>query len=174
MVNHTATAALSLVLVMLALSFWRQFNVLGPRGQILDRIGLLPQWKFFAQKVIASSDGMFDDFHLLIRLTDGNGETGHWEEIFWNDERTWLEMFWSPDLRPRGEIRLRMWQVSSNSINAHELHYQTSLSYLTLLRHCLDCVALTPDQTIQFSIVATTGRDNRRLAVKFVSAWHIA
>jgi hypothetical protein len=173
MADFTACAAFFLVITMLALSIWRQFEVLESRGQVLDSIAILPQWKFFAQNAIASSDEMFDDFHLLIRLVDSCGNAGPWQEIFWTDEREWHEMFWSPDLRPNGEIIRRMWQVSSNRFNARELQFQTSLAYLTLLRHCLDCAKLAPDQAIQFSIVATAGRGDRPLAVRFVSAWHI-
>lgn len=173
MADFTAYAVLSLVIAMLTLSVWRQFNKLGPRGQILDGIGILPQWKFFAQSVMANNDDIFDDFHLLVRLADHRGKTWQWEEIFWNAERTWLEMFWNPDLRPRGEIQLRLWQVSSNRFNTHDPRYQTSLAYLTLLRHCLDCVELTPHQAMQFAIAATTGREERPVTVRFVSSWHI-
>ncbi len=162
-----------LVSLFLLAGIGRQFTFLGPRGQILDRVGLLPQWKFFALSAFSDGKASFDDHHLLVRQMSKDGSREAWQEIFWNDDRHWVEMFWNPDLRSKGEIQkcLVMLQTErpphSNSVDP------TSLNYLTALRYCLDKLALEPGNAVQFAVVTTRGRQQRSVAIRFVSAWHI-
>ena len=165
---------LLLIIVLLFLSVWRQFNLLGRRGQILDSLSIIPQWKFFARSTIETREGIFDDFHLLARLADANGKARPWQSLFWNDERKWFHILWNPYLRAKGEIQVRMTSVVNSGEAAHSETYQTSLSYLTLLRYCLDKVSPSEGSAIQFAIVTTRGRHERPITVRFVSAWHTA
>lgn len=160
------------VIAVLCLSVWRQFNFLGPRGQIADSLGILPQWKFFALSTIKTRDDSFDDFHLLARLANDTSEAGAWQSLEWNEERKWFHILWNPYLRAEGEIQMRMMNVVNSGDAARTEAYQTSLSYLTLLRHCLDCVPVREGSAIQFAIATTRGRQAHPFAVRYLSAWH--
>ena len=162
------------VIALLFLSVWRQFNLLGRRGQILDSLGIIPQWKFFALSTIETREDSFDDFHLLARLANGNGEAEPWQSLLWNDERKWFHILWNPYLRAKGEIQLRMINIVNSGDAAHSETYQSSLAYLTVLRYCLDSVSPSDGSAVQFAIVTTRGRDERPAAVRYVSAWHTA
>ena len=163
---------LAAVIFMLLLSVWRQLSFLGPYGQIADSLGILPQWKFFALSTIETRDDSFDDFHLLARLINDTGETGTWQSLFWNDERSWFHILWNPYLRAQGEIQLRMLKIVRCDDAAQAEGYQTSLPYLTALRYCLDSLSLREGQAIQFAIVTTRGHHERPATVRYLSAWH--
>ena len=160
------------VIALLFLSVWRQFNLLGTRGKIADSLGIIPQWKFFALSTIETRDDSFDDFHLLAHSTDGNGEVRPWQSVLWNDERKWFHIVWNPYLRADSEIQMRMMHIANSGEAAYSEAYQTSLSYLTVLRFCLDNVSLSKGAAIQFAIVTTRGRHERPTTVRYVSAWH--
>ena len=53
----------------------------------------------------------------------------------------------------------------------------TALTYLTVLRHCLDRLPPDDGEAIQFAIVQTRGRSDtgaRPITLRFLSAWHSA
>lgn len=163
---------LAAVIFMLILSVWRQCTLLGRRGQIADNLGILPQWKFFALSSMKSREDSFDDFHLLVRHRCGAKEAGQWQSIFWNDKRKWFHIVWNPTLRVQAEIQKSMMTIIDNGTDASTQAFLSSLSYLTLLRFCLDRVAVNESPAIQFAIVTSRGRDLRGVSVKYLSAWH--
>lgn len=163
---------LAAVIFMLLLSAWRQFALLGPYGQIADSLGILPQWKFFALSTIETRDDSFDDFHLLARSANDTGEVGPWQSVLWNDERKYIYILWNPYLRTQGEIKLQMLKIVRCGDAAQDDVYQTSLSYLTVLRYCLDSLTMREAEAIQFTIVTTRGRHQRQATVRYLSAWH--
>ena len=172
MVEIAAWAALLLVIVMLLLSVWRQCTLLGPRGQIADSLGILPQWKFFALSSIETRDDSFDDYHLLARIVARNGEVQTWHSLLWNAERKWFHILWNPYLRSHCEIQIQMMKIARCGDAAQAEAYQTSLPYLIVLRYSLDSLSLREDQAIQFAIVSTRGNAARPVSTKFLSAWH--
>ena len=103
-----AWIVLTVVIAVLCLSVWRQFNFLGPRGKIADSLGIIPQWKFFALSSIESRDDSFDDLHLLARLANDTSDVGAWQSLLLNDERKWFHILWNPYLRAQSEIQMRM------------------------------------------------------------------
>ena len=169
-----ARAVLFLVVAMLILSAWRQFNLLGPRGQIADSLGILPQWKFFALSSIETREDHFDDYHLLVRVADAKCEVGSWRAIFWSEERIWFHILWNPQLNAQAGIQIRMMNIVNSGDAATTENYQTSLAYLTLLRYCFDHALLNHGHAIQFAIVTSRGCDARPVSVRYLSAWHTA
>lgn len=167
-----AGTALLVVAVLLVLGVWRQLVLLGPRGQLFDSLGIVPQWKFFALSAVAAGDDIWDDHHLLIRRIDPGGVVSPWEDIFWNPERTWIEALWNPQRRQRAEIQHQLALAAVSSVAGTDQRFQSSLTYLTVLRFCIDRVRPTSEQALQFAVVASRGRGARLLAVRFVSAWH--
>ena len=165
---------LSVVIFMLFLSIWRQLTLLGPYGQRADSFGILPQWKFFALSTIKTRDDSFDDFHLLARFASDGGEAELWQSLLSNDDRKYFHIFWNPDQRAQGEIKQQMLKIVLCGDAAKAEGYQMSLSYLTVLRYCLDSLSLREDQAIQFAIVTTRGSHLRWATVQYLSAWHNA
>lgn len=172
MAEIVAWLMLLAVIALLFLSVWRQFNLLGRRGQILDSLGVIPQWKFFALSTIETREDSFDDFHLLTRSADCNGAALPWQSLLWNDERKWVHCLWNPHLRANSEIQMRMINIVNNGETAQSDTYKTSLSYLTVLRFCLDNVSLGKGAAIQFAIVTTRGRNDRPMTLRYASGWH--
>ncbi len=155
-----AELALALVAALLALGLVRQFAVSGPRWLLLDRLALVPQWKFFGQVGIGQDEGWCDDLHLLAR----RGE-GEWQELVWCAERRWIEALWNPHARSRDALAARLALLATASDVP-----PTALAYLTVLKHCLG--ALPGEAPLQFAIAATRGRGDRPLALKFLSGRH--
>lgn len=157
-----AELTLALVAALLALSVARQFAVSGPRWLLLDRLALVPQWKFFGQVAIGQDKAWCDDLHLLAR----RGE-GAWQALVWCPERRWGEALWNPHARSRDALALRLALLATASDVP-----PTALAYLTVLKHCLD--TLPGEAPLQFAIAATRGRGERGLALRFLSHRHTA
>ena len=172
MAETIASSILLLVVLQLLLSIWRQFNFLGPRGQIADSFGILPQWKFFALSNINTRVDNFDDCHLLTRLAVAGSGAGPWQTILCDDERKWFHIAWNPYLRAAREIKIQMMNIVSSGDAAQPGAYQMSLSYLTVVRLCIDHADLHEDQALQFAIVTSRGRADRPVVVRYLSAWH--
>lgn len=169
-----AWAVLLVVIAMLLMAVWRQFHIIGRRGQIADSLGLLPQWKFFALARVETREDNFDDYHLLARLADDNGDAGPWQSVFWSDDRQYFHSLWNPGLHAQAGIQIPMMNVVNSGDLAIAAAYQTSLSYLTLLRHCLDRVTPRDGGALQFAIVTSRARDERPVRARYLSAWHCA
>lgn len=163
---------MALVAGLLMLGVWRQFTLLGPRGQLFDGLGLVPQWRFFAQSTLATHDDQLEDHHLLVRLSDGLGTARPWVQIFWDDERRLSEAAWNPQMRAKAGIHERILLATLCGETGSEEQFQSSLTYLTVLRYCLDHVETLGGEALQFAVATTAGREQRPLSVKFVSAWH--
>lgn len=160
------------VAMMLLAGVWRQFVLQGPRGALFDSLALLPQWKFFGQSNIDKRDETFDDLHLLIRTGKAGNGAELWREILWNDDRHWSEVIWNPHMRSKCTVLNGMDMLCLKRNGEEDVRILSSLAYLTVLRHCLDAHRLDPDLALQFVVVATRGRGQRPLAVRFLSAWH--
>lgn len=157
--NCVGELALAAVAVLLLLGVARQFRPLDARGELLDQIGLIPQWKFFGQARIGADPAVFDDLHLLVR-TDG----GEWRELLWWDDRAVIGTVWNS--RARSKFFIGQHMMALLSVDDAD---PTGLSYLTLLRFCLDNAGEEP---IQFAIASTGGRGDRSLALRLLSGWH--
>lgn len=158
---------------LLALGLTRQFAVSGPRWLLLDRIALVPQWKFFGQVTIAAGDEAFADHHLLIRIASPHGEPGAWREVLWHGERRAIEALWNPAARGRNGIFLRLAMLEASAARGSEPIPPTALTYLTLLRHCFERHPPGPGEALQFAVATTCGRSARNLELRFLSQWHI-
>lgn len=157
-----AELALALVAGLLGLGLVRQFAVSGPRWLLLDRLALVPQWKFFGQVAIGRDEAWCDDLHLLARR--GAGE---WRALVWRPERRWAEALWNPHARSRDALAAQLALLAT----AKDVP-PTALAYLTVLKHCAD--ALPGDAPLQFAVAATRGRGDRPLALRFLSGRHTA
>jgi hypothetical protein len=163
---------LGAVTLMLMLGVWRQFVQVGHRGELLDRFAALPQWRFFGQSEISSRQDKFDDHHLLVRVATVGGQPGSWREIIWSDERRWLHAVWSGQARSKGEILEHVALLCRNTESENQTAIASSMSYLVVLRYCLDERPLKPGMAIQFAVVSTRGRGNRQPETRLISRWH--
>lgn len=174
MIEVLSYLALAVVAALLAIGLAGQFTVLGRRGLLLDRLAIVPQWKFFGQNIIATDPGWSDDHHLLARSSPAVGNPGPWTELDWCDDRPLMQALWNPRARGREELAERIEHlVRVQRCNSGPLP-QESLAYLTVLRHCLDRLALPPGHALQFAVAVTRGRRDRSLALGPLSAWHRA
>ena len=167
--------ALAGVAVLLAAGLNRQFVVVGRRGELLDRLALVPQWKFFGQAHIAADETWADDLYLLARVSPDPATPGSWRNVLWWDDRPLGHALWNPALRSRSavsEALLRLIQLEADPASPAP---PTALAYLTALRHCLTALPPGEGAALQFALVTTRGRggaDGRPLALRFLSAWH--
>ncbi len=172
MIELLSLLSLAGVVVLLVLGLDRQFRILGRRGQLLDQIAILPQWKFFGQSRIGADPQCFDDLYLIARISRGEGKVGAWKDVLWWEDRLITHSFWNPLLRSRSAVGEAMLHLTITELDDEQRVPPTALSYLTVLRQCLDCLVPDDDMVMQFAIATTRGRENRPIFVRFLSAWH--
>lgn len=154
------------VVALLLTGLLRQFGQIGPRGQLLDRLALMPQWKFFGQIEIETKERLFDDIHLVAR-----SESGDWEDVLRWGERPVLSAIWNPGGLSRFAIAEQVFALADGAKQGR-IEELTSLAYLTTLRHCLDHMPVGQSEAIQFAVLTTRGRGQQVPQVVFLSAWH--
>lgn len=134
----------------------------------LDRLSLLPSWSFFAPHPA------YRDNHLLVRYVSAGGQVGRWQPAASFASRTLLDALWNPSKRPRKVLR-----DASKSVRHTMAHCRSravlhcSLAYLILLNFSIR--AGRPPQgalLVQFAIVESSGREQRRLWISFISDLH--
>jgi len=158
--------------VLLLVGLTRQFTTVGPRGQLLDALAIVPQWKFFGQARIASDPACFDDLCLLARASSDEGDPGAWENVLWWEDRRISQAFWNPGLRRKSVIGESMMLLAMSAENGTPRARPTALAYLTVLRYCLDHQILADGAALQFAIASTRGRGDRLVALRVLSEWH--
>jgi hypothetical protein len=171
-IDLVSWAVLGLVSLLLVWTLTRQFTVLGRRGQMLDALGIVPQWKFFAQRRIDGNPAAFVDLHVLVRTATGVGAPGPWQVLLHWHDRPLRHALWNPRRAGRSLIGECATQLAEATAGPASAMPPTALSYLTVLRFCLDRTALDHAAVLQFVVVATLGRGNRDPQLRFVSAWH--
>lgn len=177
MAETGATVVAVLVAVLLAAGIWRQFVPMGRIGQIFDAVGIVPQWRFYAQADIAQDMGYFDDPHLLARTAGPDGPPGDWIPAFWLEDRRLLDMAWNPRRRSSSQLIdfllvLANRERGGNAKPVDRKAVITSIPYLSVLRHCLDRIPLPEGGRIQFAVATTSGRGERSPVLRFCSEWH--
>lgn len=174
MLEPLSWLALGAVIVLLAIGLTRQFAVVGPRGVLLDRLAIIPQWKFFGQAFIAADPGWSDDLCLLARISPDPETPGAWDNVLWWEDRPFSHAVWNPALRSRDAVgEAMMLLVQSEPDDATRVR-PVALAYLTVLRGCLDRLPLADGEALQFAVAATRGRGERPVFLRFLSAWHTA
>ena len=177
MLEATAFLLPWLVALLLVLGLTRQFAISGRTGLLLDRLTIVPQWKFYGQSRIASDPSAFDDLHLLARRSASRDDPGEWQPLLWPDERRWLDALWSPHGRSRAAVAEPALLLALGEDAPGQRARPTALTYLTILRYCLDCLPASDGEAVQFAIVQTRGRSDssaRPTMLRFLSAWHSA
>jgi hypothetical protein len=172
MVDLLGKAALALVCLLLGWTLLRQFVVSSAAGMMLDHLAIAPQWKFFAQTRLDGNAEFFDDFHLLARIAPKAGEPNEWVELLYYGERPLWHGLWNPRRYSRSLIVQHAMMLSRAESELEQAAQPSALTYLTVLRFCLDRVALCPGDVIQFAVATTSGRTARDLRIHFLSAWH--
>lgn len=151
----------------------QQFRVVGPRGEQLDRLALVPQWKFFGQSRIGVDISCFDDMCVLARISPDPDGLGDWCNIVWWRNRDFGDALWNPALRERTAIGEAVARLIENEEPGGQPCEPSSLAYLTVLRACIDTVPPSRGDAIQFAVATTRGRTERTVVLRFLSAWHI-
>lgn len=160
------------MVALLAVGLARQFAVANAFWLRLDQLGIVPQWKFFAQKALDDDLSGLADFHFLARVNDGSGKLGAWQQMLWRGDRTLLSALWNPHDRSHTAIEECMHALALPASAPDHIVPPTALAYLTLLRYSLDSVSLAADQSLQFAIVLSHGRAARSPDLRFLSDWH--
>jgi hypothetical protein len=172
MVEIAARALIVVVCLLLACGLTRQFMVGSAVWVMLDHLAIVPQWKFFAQRSIDGNSEAFDDFHLLVRTAQRNEEPGEWRELLHYGERRWRHSVWNPRNYSRSLVVQHGQHLADVESREQNGIQPSGLSYLTVLRFCLDRAPLGQGAALQFAVAGTRGRGTRELEVRFVSAWH--
>lgn len=150
----------------------RQALPVGRVGYLLDALGLVPQWRFFAQSDIAGNAWRFADPHLLLRVASEDGTMSAWQPVYWQDDRRAVATLWNPHRR-RSEQLLEFLNVLCTADRDTDPAKRTgTIPYLALLRLCLEKRPLANGESLQFAVATTLGRDRRDPEPRFVSDWH--
>lgn len=129
---------------------------------------LLPAWAFFAP------NPAYHDYHLVVRELRRNGTLGPCTPIGASPDRRLSHLIWHPAKRPERVLqdamqsikRLRRWSASDQVV-------QCSLPYLLLLHYATTQYRCGPEAVaMHFIVVETSGRDEKRVWISFVSGFH--
>jgi hypothetical protein len=161
------------VAILLTAAVVQQFRQIGPRGHLLDRLALVPQWKFFGQDAVGRDPAWLDDWHVLARLAAKDDATppGPWLPVLSPAVRTGWHWVWNPHSRSRAQLLIQA--ESLGHADRERPAEPTALAYLALLRACFEVVQPGENQLLQFAVVATRGRDQRPVFLRFLSRWHV-
>lgn len=162
--------AVVLILVMLWLVLTLAYQYTPWQAAIgrLDSFKFIPSWAFFAPKP-ANSDN-----HVVVREIRRNGTLGPWTPICYFPNRSLFQLIWHPSKRPLKIVqdaaksirRTRRWSHSEGVV-------QCSLPYLLILHYALRRYSCGPDAVaLQFAVVETSGREERRIWITFLSDFH--
>jgi hypothetical protein len=134
----------------------------------VDPFHLLPRWTFFAP-MPAMRDG-----HIVLRYAFADGRFSDWVNLDVTTGRGRLDPIWNPGKRGR--------KVVSDCINSIKLIRSEQkddtvikyyIPYLIILNLAVNASGRPATCTeIQFAIIETSGRSNRRIWVYFVSELH--
>lgn len=181
MVEALGPLALAAVLVMLALSVRQQFHRVERLEIWLERLGIVPQWKFFGQDAVGWVDDDSDDWHVVARCapiadTDADTDTDDdaatpWRPVIWIEDRRWYHGLWNPHFR--SNVRLLILAERLAMAPAERRPPPDALATLAIARACMARLAPRADQALQFAVVLTIGRSDRRLARCFLSDWYV-
>jgi hypothetical protein len=169
-----AKLALAGVTILLLASLVQQFRQIGPRERWLDALSLVPQWKFFGQDALDLGPAWSDDWHVLARQAplEEAATPEPWQPVLSTPERAGWHFVWNPHCRSRAQLLAcaeRLGQAGPG-----QPPDPTSLAYLSLLRACFAAVPPGDDgHALQFAVVATRGRHDRHVDLRFLSKWHV-
>jgi hypothetical protein len=167
-VSAVGPIAIVLVSIWLLATIAYQFSAFqGVLGR-LDVFRILPSWSFFAPSPANR------DSHLVARdlLLDGTLTT--WSPVAIFPRRSPVHLIWHPAKRPRKILRdasktiNRTWRrATSKGV------IQCSLPYLVVLHYCMNQQPRPGNAAArQFAIIETSGREERRLWITFISGFH--
>jgi hypothetical protein len=131
-----------------------------------DPLKLLPTWSFFAPRPASR------DSHIVIRDLLHNGQTTNWITLSCFPNRRLLHTIWHPAKRPRKVLRDASKSIRIYSDTASPDLVQYSLQYILLLHFCTQFPRLENAVARQFAIVESSGRQDRRLWITFISGFH--
>lgn len=173
MAELLAKLALAGVTILLFASLVQQFRRVGPRGRWLDALAVVPQWKFFGQDAVGLDPAWADDWHVIARIAP-LGEAAMpepWWPVLSPATRTGWHFAWNPHIRSRAQLLAYAERLGQASMGAPPDH--TGLAYLSLLRACFESVPIREGHALQFAIIATRGRHERPIDLRFLSLWHV-
>lgn len=162
------TAACIAVAAWLLATLAYQYSPVQEAVARLDPFKLLPSWAFFAPHPA------YHDYHLIVRELRRDGTLGPCTPVGRFPDRRLADLLWNPAKRPRKILqdamqaikRLRRWSASEEVV-------QCSLPYLLLLHYAGTQHACGADAiALQFAVVESSGRNERRLWISFVSGFH--
>lgn len=150
----------------------RQAVPVGRLGTLLDALGLVPQWRFFAQSDIAGNASRFADPHLLVRVASEGGTISAWQPVFWQDDRKLVASLWNPHRRRSEQVLEFLNVLCAADRGTDPAKRADTIPYLAVLRLCLEARPLANGESLQFAVATTLGRDLRDPEPRFLSGWH--
>jgi hypothetical protein len=168
-----AKLVLAGVSMLLLASLLQQFRQVGPRGRWIDALTLVPQWKFFGQDAVGLDPAWSDDWQVLARIAPLGEATmpEPWLPVLSPATRTGWHFAWNPHSRSRALLLAYAERLGQAGVD--EPPDPTGLAYLSLLRACFEAAPLGEHFALQFAIVATRGRQERPVDLRFLSLWHV-
>ncbi|QIM17727.1 hypothetical protein G7066_01625 [Leucobacter coleopterorum] len=116
----------SLVVLLVATLFQQSSNPRYARFRVIDFLGILPMWSFFAPVPARH------DFYILWRLIDAGGQVGNWEELRTSRGQKWYQTLFYPGRR-HSKIVFDLVQDLQRSLSSgHEATVTSDGAYVAL------------------------------------------
>jgi hypothetical protein len=164
----TGSIAVGLVSLWLLATIGYQLPVF--RGMLgrWNEARILPSWSFFAPSPATR------DSHVVFRDLLRDGTATIWAPAAFFPSRTLLHTVWHPAKRPRKILRdasKTLKQTARRSASKGVV--QCSLPYLLILHYCIAQYPRPSNAMArQFAVVETSGREERRIWITFISGFH--
>jgi len=167
-VSPVGAIAVALVLLWLVATIAYQYPAFRPGLGRLDVLKILPSWSFFAPNPANR------DSHIVVRDLLVDGTASAWSPVSYFATRTAVHAIWHPDKRPRKILRDASKSIKQTWLRCESKGVvQCSLPYLMVLNYCMTHRPRpTNGVARQFAIVETSGREERRMWITFLSDFH--
>ena len=159
--------AIGLASLYLVTTIVFQFPPFSRRFGMLDRLGLLPRWQFFARGTIGA------DLRVQLRDRDADGAVSDWCDLPPIERRRALDCLWRPLQFRTGTLLLAIEMLDRRVAAGRSADNDISLAYAAILSECRRAERVPGVAARQFALTggADGARDER--CIRYMSDFHI-
>jgi len=144
-----------------------QFKPLRSHFAGLDRLGLLPRWRFFMQPNGSS------DYAIEMRLRHRDGRLGEWLRAWQSAPRKPWNALWHPEQYRQGIFWLAVETLERRIARGQEAGAESSIAYLTILNQCRRAARVSNEiEAVQFALLRMRGGREESRWIPFTSDFH--
>ena len=161
--------AIGIAGLYLATTMLFQFPPFSRRFGMLDRLGLLPRWQFFARGAIG------EDLRVQLRDRHADGTISEWRDLPPVERRRTLDCLWRPLQFRTGTLLWATETLDRRVTAGRAVDLDSSLAYAALLSECRRGERVPGVAARQFALTGGGNGDGARdgRCIRYMSDFHI-